>query len=161
YMKNWEAMEAFVEVVRQGSFSAAAIQLGVSASHISRLISQLEAELNTTLLFRTTRRIRLSESGELYYQHCRGYLGESREVWDAWDTTALILAGSKHLPMLIDQGEADDFLVEQLKPEALESACAKMNYPITLRRQPGYDHSYYFIASFIDEHLEYHFKALS
>lgn len=70
-MKNWEAMEAFVEVVRQGSFSAAASQLGVSASHISRLVSQLEADLGTTLLFRTTRRIRLSESGELYYQHCR------------------------------------------------------------------------------------------
>lgn len=70
-MKNWEAMEAFVEVVRQGSFSAAANQLGVSASHISRLVSQLETDLGTTLLFRTTRRIRLSESGELYYQHCR------------------------------------------------------------------------------------------
>ncbi|MFT2097453.1 LysR family transcriptional regulator [Marinomonas sp. 2405UD66-6] len=70
-MKNWEAMEAFVEVVRQGSFSAAASQLNVSASHISRLVSQLETDLGTTLLFRTTRRIRLSESGELYYQHCR------------------------------------------------------------------------------------------
>ncbi|WP_191602373.1 LysR family transcriptional regulator [Marinomonas algicola] len=70
-MKNWESMEAFIEVVRQGSFSAAAIKLDVSASHISRLISQLEADLGTTLLFRTTRRIRLSEAGELYYQHCR------------------------------------------------------------------------------------------
>ncbi|MDP5056137.1 MAG: LysR family transcriptional regulator [Marinomonas hwangdonensis] len=71
-MKNWEAMEAFIEVVRQGSFSAAATKLSVSASHISRLITQLEAELGTTLLFRTTRRIRLSDAGELYYQHCRG-----------------------------------------------------------------------------------------
>lgn len=71
-MKNWEAMEAFVEVVRQGSFSAAAIKLSVSASHISRLVTQLESELGSTLLFRTTRRIRLSEAGELYYQHCRG-----------------------------------------------------------------------------------------
>ncbi len=70
-MKNWEAMEAFIEVVRQGSFSAAASQLNVSPSHISRLITQLEASLGTTLLFRTTRRIRLSEAGELYYQHCR------------------------------------------------------------------------------------------
>ena len=70
-MKNWEAMEAFVEVVRQGSFSAAAIKLSVSASHISRLVTQLESELGSTLLFRTTRRIRLSEAGELYYQHCR------------------------------------------------------------------------------------------
>ena len=65
-------MEAFIEVVRQGSFSAAATKLSVSASHISRLITQLEAELGTTLLFRTTRRIRLSDAGELYYQHCRG-----------------------------------------------------------------------------------------
>ncbi|MEO9656019.1 LysR family transcriptional regulator [Marinomonas sp.] len=71
-MKNWEAMEAFIEVVRQGSFSAAASQLNVSPSHISRLITQLESELSCTLLFRTTRRIRLSEAGELYYQHCRG-----------------------------------------------------------------------------------------
>ncbi|MCB5161485.1 LysR family transcriptional regulator [Marinomonas algarum] len=71
-MKNWEAMEAFVEVVRQGSFSAAAAKLGVSTSHISRRITQLEADLGSTLLFRTTRRIRLSEAGELYYQHCRG-----------------------------------------------------------------------------------------
>jgi len=70
-MKNWESMEAFIEVVRQGSFSAAAIKLNVSVSHISRLISQLEAELGTTLLFRTTRRIRLSDAGELYYKHCR------------------------------------------------------------------------------------------
>ena len=71
-MRNWEAMEAFIEVVRQGSFSAAASQLKVSPSHISRLITQLESELSCTLLFRTTRRIRLSEAGELYYQHCRG-----------------------------------------------------------------------------------------
>ncbi|BFM50706.1 LysR family transcriptional regulator [Marinomonas sp. THO17] len=70
-MKNWEAMEAFVEVVRQGSFSAAASQLNVSASHISRLVAQLENTLGSTLLHRTTRRINLSEAGELYYQHCR------------------------------------------------------------------------------------------
>ena len=70
-MKQWDAMEAFVEVVRQGSFSAAAAKLKVSGSHISRLITQLESELGTTLIFRTTRRIRLSEAGELYYQQCR------------------------------------------------------------------------------------------
>lgn len=70
-MKNWEAMEAFIQVVKQGGFSAAAQKLNVSASHISRLIAQLEADLGCTLLFRTTRRIRLSEAGELYYQQCR------------------------------------------------------------------------------------------
>lgn len=82
-MKHWEAMEAFVEVVRQGSFSAAALKLGVSASHISRLITQLENTLGSTLLFRTTRRIRLSEAGELYYQHCRDLpeaLGSAEEM---------------------------------------------------------------------------------
>ncbi|TBR42774.1 LysR family transcriptional regulator [Marinomonas agarivorans] len=71
-MQNWEAMEAFIEVVKQGSFSAAAQKLSVSASHVSRLVTQLEAELGCTLLFRTTRRIRLSDAGELYYQQCRG-----------------------------------------------------------------------------------------
>ncbi|TDR12432.1 LysR family transcriptional regulator [Marinomonas communis] len=70
-MKHWEAMEAFVEVVHQGSFSKAASRLNVSASHISRLITHLEERLNTTLLFRTTRSIRLSEAGEKFYQHCR------------------------------------------------------------------------------------------
>ncbi|MGJ8647449.1 MAG: LysR family transcriptional regulator [Marinomonas colpomeniae] len=82
-MKNWEAMEAFIEVVRQGSFSAAAIKLSVSASHISRLVTQLETELGATLLFRTTRRIRLSDAGELYYQHCRDLpeaLGSAEEA---------------------------------------------------------------------------------
>ncbi|MCV2402671.1 LysR family transcriptional regulator [Marinomonas sp. C2222] len=70
-MRNWEAMEAFVEVVQQGNFSKAAAKLKVSTSHISRLITQLESQLGSTLLFRTTRRIRLSEAGELYYQNCR------------------------------------------------------------------------------------------
>ncbi|TPE50332.1 LysR family transcriptional regulator [Maribrevibacterium harenarium] len=70
-MKQWEAMEAFVEVVHQGSFSKAASRLNVSASHISRLITHLEQRLGTTLLFRTTRSIRLSEAGEKFYQHCR------------------------------------------------------------------------------------------
>lgn len=70
-MKNWEAMEAFIEVVKQGSFSGAATQLKVSTSHISRLITQLETQLDASLLYRTTRRIRLSEVGQLYYQQCR------------------------------------------------------------------------------------------
>ena len=59
-----------------------------------------------------------------------------------------------------DQGESDDFLIEQLKPEALEAAAAAAGHPLTLRRQPGYDHSYYFIASFIDDHLRHHAAAL-
>ncbi|HCB43724.1 MAG TPA: S-formylglutathione hydrolase, partial [Pseudomonas sp.] len=60
----------------------------------------------------------------------------------------------------VDQGESDNFLAEQLKPEALEAAAAAAGHPLTLRRQPGYDHSYYFIASFIDDHLRHHAAAL-
>lgn len=73
-MRHWEAIEAFVEVVQQGSFSAAAKKLKVSPSHISRLVSRLEAELSTPLMYRTTRKFRLSEAGEHYFQHCRDLL---------------------------------------------------------------------------------------
>lgn len=64
------------------------------------------------------------------------------------------------VPALVDQGEADDFLAEQLKPEALEAAAAASDYPLRLRRREGYDHSYYFIASFIEEHLRFHARYL-
>ena len=87
------------------------------------------------------------------------YLGTQREDWMQWDASALI-ATAAHLPMLIDQGEADSFLVEQLKPAALQDAAERADYPLMLRLQPGYDHSYYFIASFIDEHLRFHARAL-
>ncbi len=63
--------------------------------------------------------------------------------------------------MLVDQGEADGFLVEQLQPERLRQACAAVGHPLQLRLQPGYDHSYYFIASFIDDHLRHHAAALT
>lgn len=89
-----------------------------------------------------------------------GYLGEDSKAWEAWDATCLVENAEERLPLFIDQGEADGFLEEQLKPEALEVACEKVGHPITLRRQPGYDHSYFFISSFIDEHLEFHSKAL-
>jgi S-formylglutathione hydrolase len=64
------------------------------------------------------------------------------------------------LPMLVDQGDRDDFLTNQLKPEALQAAAQAAEHPLTLRLQPGYDHSYYFIASFIDDHLRHHAQAL-
>ena len=89
------------------------------------------------------------------------YLGSQRETWMEWDASALIAQATQRLPMLIDQGDADNFLAEQLKPAALEDAAARAQYPLTLRLQPGYDHSYYFIASFIDEHLRFHAQALS
>ena len=88
------------------------------------------------------------------------YLGSDREAWKQWDTCALIADAPERLPLLVDQGEADNFLAEQLKPEALEAAAAAAGHPLTLRRQPGYDHSYYFIASFIDDHLRHHARAL-
>lgn len=89
-----------------------------------------------------------------------GYLGDDREAWKAWDTCELIATATERLPLLVDQGEADNFLEEQLKPEALEQACEKAGHELTLRRQSGYDHSYFFISSFIDDHLAHHAKAL-
>ena len=90
------------------------------------------------------------------------YLGEDRAAWAAHDAVAL-LAGdlTERLPLLVDQGEADEFLAGQLKPELLEQACAAAGHPLTLRRHAGYDHSYYFIASFIGEHIAHHARALA
>jgi S-formylglutathione hydrolase len=88
------------------------------------------------------------------------YLGEDRSNWREWDASALLAGATEKLPILIDQGDRDDFLVTQLKPETLEAAAKAANHPLTLRRQPGYDHSYYFIASFIDDHLRHHALSL-
>ncbi len=84
------------------------------------------------------------------------YLGADRRAWQDYDTTELVRAAEQRLPVLIDQGEADNFLAQQLKPELLEQACADADYPMTIRRQAGYDHSYFFIASFIGEHIAFH-----
>ena len=88
------------------------------------------------------------------------YLGEDRSQWQQWDTCELIANASERLPLLIDQGDKDGFLAEQLKPELLQAAATAAGHPLTLRMQAGYDHSYYFIASFIDDHLRHHAKAL-
>ena len=88
------------------------------------------------------------------------YLGERREDWEAWDATCLIESGAQPIPLLIDQGTADEFLSEQLHPRNLEAACASRDVPLTLRWQEDYDHSYHFIASFIGEHLALHARAL-
>ncbi|WP_293224179.1 S-formylglutathione hydrolase [Ottowia sp.] len=88
------------------------------------------------------------------------YLGSDPKVWADWDAAALIAqARAERLPLLIDQGEADEFL-PQLRPDLLQAACEKAGHPITLRMQPGYDHSYYFIASFMGEHVAHHAAAL-
>ncbi|PWB34600.1 S-formylglutathione hydrolase [Pseudomonas sp. SDI] len=89
------------------------------------------------------------------------YLGEERSRWCEWDASVLIAQAQEQLPLLIDQGDRDDFLEGQLKPQVLVQAAQQAGYPLTLRMQPGYDHSYYFIASFIDEHLRHHAEALS
>ena len=89
------------------------------------------------------------------------YLGSDRDSWRQWDACALLATASKRLPILVDQGEADSFLAGQLKPEVLRAAAAAAGHPLTLRLQPGYDHSYYFIASFIDDHLRHHAAALN
>ncbi len=88
------------------------------------------------------------------------YLGEDREQWKAWDAVELIAGASERLPLLIDQGDADEFLQSQLRPELLQVACTAANHPLELRMQPGYDHSYYFIASFIGDHIAHHARAL-
>jgi S-formylglutathione hydrolase len=90
-----------------------------------------------------------------------GYLGPDRAAWRAHDATALIEDGARVAEILVDQGEADPFLDSQLKPQLLEAACAAAAIPLTLRRRPGYDHSYYFISSFMDEHLRWHAAGLS
>ena len=88
------------------------------------------------------------------------YLGNDRRKWSEWDASELVAKAGERLPLLVDQGEQDGFLAEQLKPRALEAACAAARHPLTLRLQPGYDHSYFFIASFIDDHLRHHAVAL-
>jgi S-formylglutathione hydrolase len=85
-----------------------------------------------------------------------GYLGSDRDFWREYDTIELLPMARERLPILIDQGSADDFLAEQLKTELLEQACASTDYPMTIRMQEGYDHSYFFIASFIGDHLAFH-----
>lgn len=84
------------------------------------------------------------------------YLGEDRETWREYDASELLRKATQFVPALVDQGEADDFLAEQLKPEVLATAAAASSYPLELRLQEGYDHSYYFIASFIEDHLRFH-----
>ena len=89
------------------------------------------------------------------------YLGDDHAAWKRYDATALVSGElSERMPLLVDQGEADEFLHAQLKPQLLQAACAAASHPLVLRMQPGHDHSYYFIASFIGEHVAHHAAAL-
>lgn len=89
------------------------------------------------------------------------YLGPDRKAWEAYDASLLIGDAQERLPILVDQGTEDTFLKTQLHPEALQEAAARAGHPLTLRMQQGYDHSYYFIATFIEDHLRHHARALS
>jgi S-formylglutathione hydrolase len=84
------------------------------------------------------------------------YLGPGREAWSAYDASLLMAKSPYPGEILVDQGEADPFLETQLRPDALEAAAAKSGQRLTLRRQPGYDHSYWFIQSFVADHLAWH-----
>lgn len=91
----------------------------------------------------------------------RLYLGENKKAWEEYDTVCLLQHVSGSIPMLVDQGAADQYLEEQLQPALLVEACSKVNYPLVYNLRDGYDHSYFFIASFIEEHLRFHAKHLA
>lgn len=91
----------------------------------------------------------------------KGYLGEDKSTWleyDSCEQLRMLTDKKAYIPALVDQGSHDNFLAEQLNPQALKEAAKHVNYPLTLRMQEGYDHSYYFISSFIEEHLRFHAK---
>ncbi len=90
----------------------------------------------------------------------RGYLGDDKSEWARYDASELVAAQRSSFPILIDQGTADKFLTEQLKPELFEAACLRSGTTLTLRLQQGYDHGYYFISTFIEDHLRHHAKYL-
>lgn len=89
------------------------------------------------------------------------YLGDDQAQWLAHDACHLIGQASRHLPILVDQGGSDGFLVDQLKPELLMAAATEAGYPINLRLQAGYDHSYFFVSSFMADHMAFHAQYLS
>lgn len=89
-----------------------------------------------------------------------GYLGGERESWRSHDAVALIEDGARLPELLVDVGDADPFIEKELQPELLERACADAGIALTLRRQPGYDHSYYFISTFMVDHLRWHWERL-
>ena len=90
----------------------------------------------------------------------RGYLGDNQQQWQQYDSCELMQNSQQFVPALVDQGSNDSFLDEQLKPQALVNIAKNKGYPLELRMQPGYDHSYYFIATFIEDHMRFHAKHL-
>ena len=89
------------------------------------------------------------------------YIGANKDDWQQYDATALVRQATERLPVLVDQGGADNFLEEQLKTELLMAVSEEASYPMDIRMQPGYDHSYFFIATFIGDHIRFHAKNLT
>lgn len=89
-----------------------------------------------------------------------GYLGEDRAAWRKHDAVALIEGGARLSEIFVDVGDSDTFIEKELRPELLERACVEAGIPLTLRIQPGYDHSYYFISTFMADHLRWHAERL-
>jgi DNA-binding transcriptional LysR family regulator len=140
-MRHWEAIEAFVEVVQQGSFSAAARKLKVSPSHISRLVARLEAELSTPLLYRTTRKFRLSEAGEHYFQHCRELLQGFSAAEEELSSFQAEPSGTLRVTCATTFGER--FLAPQLNDFMLQYPKINLDLHLTNRQtdliSEGYD----------------------
>jgi S-formylglutathione hydrolase len=90
----------------------------------------------------------------------RGYLGEDRTTWAAYDATELVRTARHPTEILIDQGLSDGFLEEQLHPHLFEAACQEHGQALNLRRHPGYDHGYYFISTLMEDHLRHHARHL-
>lgn len=89
------------------------------------------------------------------------YLGEDQQDWQQYDAVSLVKKATRPIPMLVDQGSADEFLEQQLKPSLLVEACSQVGFPLNFNRREGYDHSYLFVASFIENHLRFHAAILS
>jgi S-formylglutathione hydrolase len=89
-----------------------------------------------------------------------GYLGDNPQAWRKHDAVCLIQEGARLPELLVDVGEADPFIEKELRPDLLEAVCAEAGIPLTLRRQPGYDHSYYFVSTFMADHLAWHAERL-
>ncbi len=90
----------------------------------------------------------------------KAYLGENRQLWNEYDACELLKSRKMSLPILVDQGLSDDFLEKELRPESLEAIAKAQNTDFRLRQHDGYDHSYYFISSFIEDHLRFHFEKM-
>lgn len=90
-----------------------------------------------------------------------GYLGPDRDAWRQWDACELVARAGTRIPLLVEQGDADQFLDEQLQPERLRETCHRHGHPLDLRMREGYDHSYYFIATYIGDHVRYHAEHLA